>query len=106
MKSHVMSQMENVSDRIWHLPSLSERRLQVEMLIAPHQRIVEQLPDAFRLIVGADSRIQIRWAALNDHHQRVARWLAMAGSEKKDAAERAKDARPPSEVRHKRSCPE
>ena len=84
MKTNAMAKMEDVGARVGHVPLLGQPRLDVEMLITMHQRIEDQLINALRLGVGADTRIKIGGTKLNDHHQRVGRGMMGAGNQKQE----------------------
>jgi len=66
-----MMQMENIGLLIGHFPTVSQPRLEVEVVVPSDQRIEEQFVDSLRLRIHADPRVKIRRTALNDHHQRV-----------------------------------
>jgi len=63
--------VEDVGQGVGHLPALGQAGLQLEVLVAGEQAVKEQLIDALRLGVGADPRIEVRRAALDDHDQCV-----------------------------------
>ena len=66
-----MMQMKNIGLRIGYFPTVSQPRLQVEVVVPADQRIEEQFVDSLRLRINSDPRIKIRRTALNDHDQRV-----------------------------------
>src|SRR5664280_74193 len=71
VKMYVMAQVKDVRQGIGDLPLLGQRRLEIEMFIAAHERVEKQLVDALGLGVEADAGIEIGRAALDDHDQRV-----------------------------------
>src|ERR1700691_5752140 len=82
LEAHPRAQMEDVSEGIGNLPTFSQPGLHVEVRITAHQRIEEQFVYALRLCVDTHARIEIRGAALNDHHQRVGIGLLRAACKK------------------------
>src|SRR5436190_15117500 len=59
--------MKHVGQRIGILPSLCQAGKDIEMIVAPQKRVEDQLVDALRLRIGADTGIEVRRTAL-DHH--------------------------------------
>src|SRR5207248_6209108 len=51
--------------------TLRQPGTQLEVLIAADERIEQQRVNALRLRVDSDSGVEIRGAALDDHHQRM-----------------------------------
>ena len=70
--------MKDERERVGLLPALGQRGSEVKAGVARHQAVEEQLVDVLRLRVGADARIEIGRAALDekDHRPRVARCAA------------------------------
>ncbi len=55
------------------------------MFIAIEKVIEDQRVDAFGLCVDSHSRIEVRWTALDNHHQRVGVGSLRAGEERQQA---------------------
>ncbi len=74
-KLHAIAQMKDQRQRLRLLPTLGQRGREMKAGIAGHQSIEEQLVDVLRLRIGADARIKVGRAALDqkDHRPRVAR---------------------------------
>ena len=68
METDTVAEMEDVGEWVWGFPAFGETRLHVEVLIAAQQGVENQLVDALRWAVRAHARVQISWAALDDHH--------------------------------------
>src|ERR1017187_10036793 len=79
-----MMQMKNIGLRIRYFPTISQPRLQVEVIVPADQRIEEQFVDSLRLRIHPDPGVKIRGAALNDHHQRVVVGLARTTGEEQN----------------------
>ena len=60
--------VENVGQWIGNLPTLCQPGLNIEVLVAREKGVEEKLVNAFRLPVDPNSRVEIRWAAFNNHH--------------------------------------
>src|SRR5271165_4517969 len=95
MKMYALAEVEHVCLRIGYLPRIGQPGFQVEVLIAPHQRIEQQLSDSLRLSVKPNSRIEIGGAALDDHDDGVWIWLTRAGAASQQYDQYAKEARNP-----------
>src|SRR5690348_15568002 len=77
MKSYSAPQVKHVCLRIGNVPPLRQPGLQVEMLVAVNQRVEKEFVNALRVRVDTDSRVEVGWAALDDHHQRLVGWFLM-----------------------------
>src|SRR5215475_2606967 len=84
-------QMENVGQGVGSLPAIRQTGFYIEMFIALEQVIEQQAVNAFRLGVNPDTRIQIGWAAFDDHHQGVGVRLRRARQNKKGQGKKAKE---------------
>jgi hypothetical protein len=83
MKLHTLMQMESVSERIGGLPTFGQTWRDVQVRIAGEQVIEDKVVNTLRLRIQTNPRIEIRRAALDDHHQRVGIRLAAAGKKRK-----------------------
>ena len=63
--------MEDVRLRIGNFPPLGEPRLELEVLVAAHERVEQQLVDALGLRIDADARVKVRGAAFDEDDDRV-----------------------------------
>ena len=81
-------QVEDISQRIWNLPSLRQPRLNIEVLVTRQQRIEEKFANALRLRVDPNARIKIRRAAFDNHHQRIERQRLGAGKKRQISADK------------------
>ena len=68
---HTRAQMKDVGQRIGNLPSLGQRRLQIEMFVAADKAIKKQLVDALGESVNANSWIEIQGTGFDDHRDRL-----------------------------------
>ncbi len=93
VEAHALPQMEDIGQRIGNLPALGQHRLQIEVLIAAEKRIEDQHINALGLRVQPHARIEIRWAALDDHDQGVGVGAARATSQKQGKYERGQTAK-------------
>jgi hypothetical protein len=75
MEFHVMSQMEDIRQRLGNVPALRDPGMQIEMFVAVEKGVKEQLAYAFGLGINAHARIKVRGTALDNHHQRICRRL-------------------------------
>jgi hypothetical protein len=79
VKLHALVQMKYISKRIGNVPSLSQARLNVQVLVAGAKVIEKQLVDALRLPIQPNSRIQVSGTVFDNHDQGVRIGLARAG---------------------------
>jgi hypothetical protein len=73
--------MKNVCERIGRFPAVGESRRDFEMLGAREQRVEDEFIDALGLSVNPHARIEIRWATLDQHDQRVRVGRTRTGNE-------------------------
>ena len=83
MKLHAVMQMKNIGERIGNFPALGEPGRDIEIIAAREQIIEDQIVDALRLRIDSDSRVEIRGARFDHHHQRVGIGLVRAGEQEK-----------------------
>ena len=81
VEANTVMQMKNVGLRIGDLPTLGQPWLQLEVIVAADQRVEEKLVDSLRLRIDADTGVEVGWAALDDHHQRVGIGFARAAEQ-------------------------
>src|SRR5208337_929283 len=82
VKGYAAMEVKNVSQRIRNLPMLRQPGLNIQVLVARQQRVEKELANALRLRINPHPRIEIRWAAFNDHDQRVGLGSLRAGEER------------------------
>ncbi len=83
MKSDAVMKMKNIGQRIGNFPVLRQPRSRIQVGAAHDQVVEKQTVDALRLRVDSDSRVQIRGARFDHHHQRVGIGLVGAGKQGK-----------------------
>ena len=70
VEEHATAQMKNHRARVRFLPPFGQRRREVEVRIARHQPIENQLVDVLRLPIGANAWVKIRRARVDKKDQR------------------------------------
>src|SRR5207245_10361459 len=83
MELDPVMQMKNISLGIRYFPSLRESRRDAQVLVAGKQIIKEEVVDALGIRIQSHPRIEVRRAALDDHHQCCGIRLAAAGKKRK-----------------------
>jgi hypothetical protein len=76
-----MMKVKNISLGIGNFPTVSQPRLQIEMVIPTDERIKEQVVDPLRLRIDPDPGVKVRRTALDDHDQRnssLKAWAVLA----------------------------
>ncbi len=66
MEAHTIADVKHPRQRIRSLPTGREPRLQIEVFVLPHQRVIDQRADALALGIGALAKIEIVGRAFND----------------------------------------
>src|SRR5260370_28776677 len=88
MKTHERAQVKDVGLRVGNLPTLGQHGLQIEVLITTEEGVIEQHTNALRLRVQPYARVEVGWAVLDNHYQRVGIRLAMAAGQQRWKQER------------------
>ena len=68
VKANSGMQVEDVSERVWDVPLFGQAGLNIEVFVTCEQIVKDQIINSFRLSINANSRIEIRGTALNDHY--------------------------------------
>src|ERR1700746_3891590 len=76
-------EVKDVRQRVGDIPAIGQAWFDVEVFIAIQQIVEQEIVDTLRGGVDAHAWIQIRRAALDDHHQRVGVGLGGAGEKRK-----------------------
>src|SRR5579862_9463429 len=79
VKLYPVMQMKNISERVGNIPALGQTGSDVQIGATGQQVVEDQVVDTFGLSVQTHARIEVGWAALNDHDQGVGVGLAGAG---------------------------
>jgi len=78
VKAHAFAKVEDESLGIGLIPTLGERRREMEIPIAGHEAIEEQFVDVLRKCIASDARIETGRAALDDKYDGVG--IALRGT--------------------------
>src|SRR5271156_1822945 len=79
MELHAVMEMKNVGEGIGNLPAFGQAGGDIQIIAAGKEVVENQIVDALRLPVEADSRIKVGGARFDQHHERVGIGFAGAG---------------------------
>ena len=67
VEADIFAQMEDISQRIGHLPAFRQPGLQAEVAVTTQETVEDQRSNPLRLGVGADARVQVQRRGFDQH---------------------------------------